>query len=139
MNLTHYVPWRLASPLAGLLYSDGFDRAERPQAWRPAVDIREEAERFVLHADLPGVEPAAIEISLEDGVLTLRGERHSATEETGDGFRRSERLTGSFQRRFTLPDTADAEGIQARSTHGVLEIVIPKLAKPQARRITVQA
>lgn len=107
--------------------------------WLPAVDIKEEAERFIVHADVPGIDPKDIEITMEDGVLTVRGERRSESRENQDGWRRVERVSGQFFRRFSLPDTADAEAISARGSHGVLEIVIPKQAKVQPRRITVQA
>jgi HSP20 family protein len=107
--------------------------------WLPAVDIKEEAERFVLHADIPGVDPKDIDITMEDGVLTVRGERKSETRDSQDGWRRVERVSGQFFRRFSLPDTADAEAISARGVNGVLEIVIPKQAKVQPRRITVRA
>ena len=107
--------------------------------WLPAVDIKEEAERFIVHADVPGIDPKDIEITMEDGVLTVRGERRSESRENQDGWRRVERVSGQFFRRFSLPDTADAEAISARGAHGVLEIVIPKQAKVQPRRITVQA
>jgi HSP20 family protein len=102
------------------------------------VDIREEDDRFVLIADIPGVEREAIDISLEKDVLTVRGERRmTETEETGT-LRRRERLHGTFLRRFTLPDTVDTGGeISAALKDGVLRIEIPKQAKPQARRITV--
>lgn len=107
--------------------------------WAPAVDIEEREDSFVLHADIPGVDPKAIEVSMEDGVLTIRGDRDSVKEEDKDGFKRVERVHGSFYRRFALPDTADAEKISARGEHGVLTISIPKMEKVQPRRITVQA
>lgn len=106
--------------------------------WMPAVDIREDADRYVLRADLPGVDPKDIEITMENGVLTIRGERTAETATDGSDFRRVERITGRFFRRFTLPDTADAENISASGRHGVLEITIPKHAKVQPRRIEVQ-
>ena len=106
--------------------------------WRPAVDIKEEDNRFVILADIPGVDPKDIEITMENGVLTIRGERREDHEEDKEGFRRVERVRGSFYRRFTLPDTADHERIEAKGKDGVLEVVIPKHAKVQPRRISVQ-
>ncbi len=108
-------------------------------SWAPAVDIRETTESFVLAADIPGVEPKDIEVTMEKGVLTIRGERKLEAREDGgeQGFRRVERLHGAFHRRFSLPDSADAEGITARGAHGVLEIVIPKKKTVQPRRIEV--
>ncbi|HEX6928803.1 MAG TPA: Hsp20/alpha crystallin family protein [Gammaproteobacteria bacterium] len=107
--------------------------------WMPAVDVTEEENRYVLHADVPGVDPKDIEITLENGVLTLRGRRETTRNNGHQGYRRVERTVGSFFRRFTLPDTADAEKISAESKHGVLELVIPKQEKVQPRRISVKS
>jgi HSP20 family protein len=106
--------------------------------WRPAVDIKEEADRFVILADLPGVDPKEIEVTMENGMLAIRGERKLEKEDERNGFRRVERVRGTFYRRFSLPDTADAERIQARGKDGVLEIVLPKHEKLQPRKISVQ-
>jgi len=106
--------------------------------WTPAVDIQEEKDRFLLEADIPGIKPEDIEITMEDGVLTLNGRRQTRALDDGDGFRRVERVSGTFYRRFTLPDTADSEAIEAHFNHGVLEVSIPKLPKVQPRRIDVK-
>ena len=105
-------------------------------AWFPAVDIVEEPNRFVIKADIPGVAPEGVEITLDNGVLTLRGGRQEELAESA-GLRRTERISGSFYRRFALPDGVDAEQIVARGAHGVLEISIPKVTKAQPRRIEV--
>jgi HSP20 family protein len=107
--------------------------------WVPAVDIVEEKDKFVLKADVPGVDPQQIEVSMDAGVLSVSGERHSETSDESDGLRRVERISGKFYRRFTLPETADAEGIAAKSSNGILEVTIPKQPEIQARRITVEA
>ena len=141
MNMIRYQPWGAFDLMDRLLAGPGFRYADPATAstdWVPSVDVKEEAERFVIHADVPGVDPKNIEISMEDGVLTFSGERKSEKREEGEGWTRVERLSGRFQRRFTLPETADAEGISAQGSHGVLEIVIPKLAKAQPRKITVK-
>ncbi len=147
MNLIRYEPWNLVSQLhnemnrlfdRNLGTLDG-DASLAATDWVPAVDIKEEPERFIIHADIPGVDPKEIEVTMEDGTLTIRGERKSESREERDGFRRVERISGQFFRRFTLPDTADSEGISARGNHGVLEVSIPKQAKVQPRRITVKA
>ena len=106
--------------------------------WAPAVDIQETAQGFVIHADIPGVDPEAIDITMDDGRLTSRGERSRENTDTGAGYKRTERQHGTFYRSFSLPDTADAERISASSKHGVLEIVIPKQEKSQPRRVQVQ-
>ena len=106
--------------------------------WAPAVDIREEEDRYVVYADVPGVDPQSIEITMENGVLTLAGERKLESREEADQFRRVERVRGKFLRRFTLPQTTDTDRIAARSFHGTLEITIPKAQQALSRRIPVQ-
>ena len=108
--------------------------------WTPAVDIEEKDDKFVIRADVPGVDPKDIEVTMEKGILTVRGERRLESQSEGEeGYRRVERAYGSFYRRFSLPDTADADGVSAASNHGVLEVVIPKRAAVQPKRITVAA
>ncbi|MBL0041984.1 MAG: Hsp20/alpha crystallin family protein [Xanthomonadales bacterium] len=107
--------------------------------WQPRVDIKEEPKRFVIAADIPGVDPKDIEIHMDKGVLTLKGERSAETRSEDGKFTRVERVHGSFHRRFALPDTADAEQISASGKHGVLEIVIPKKAEAAPRRITINS
>jgi len=107
--------------------------------WVPAVDIKEETNRFVVFADVPGIDPKDIDITMDNGVLTLRGERKFENVEEREGFKRIERARGTFYRRFVLPDTADVENISARGNNGVLEIVIPKQERAQPRRVTVQS
>lgn len=146
-HLRTYEPYGLASQLhqeINRLFGNALTRGDDDNAavaadWIPAVDIREETDRYVLRADVPGVDPADIEITMEAGVLTIRGERIEDRAVDGNGFRRVERLSGRFFRRFTLPDTADAENISATGRNGVLELVIPKHAKVQPRRIQVSA
>lgn len=106
--------------------------------WRPAVDLKEEKDRFVIFADLPGVDPKDIEITMENGTLAIRGERKSEKEEEREGYHRVERVRGTFYRRFSLPDTANADKIEAKGKDGVLEIVIPKHEKVQPRKIDVR-
>ena len=106
--------------------------------WAPAVDIEEEAERFVIRADLPGVDPKDVEVTLDNGVLSIRGERKEEKTEEREGYRLAERFSGSFFRRFTLTDAADDDAVTARSDKGVLEIIVPKSKQSKAKRITVQ-
>ena len=105
--------------------------------WMPLVDIREEADRFVLLADIPGVDPKDIDVQMDKGLLTIKGER--ALEPTGEHqrFSRTERVHGVFHRRFALPDSADAERITASGHNGVLQIVIPKRPETTPRKIQV--
>jgi HSP20 family protein len=105
--------------------------------WVPRVDIREEADRFAIFADLPGIDPQDVEVLMDKGILTIRGERSNETASEDARFSRVERRHGSFHRRFALPDSADADGISANGRNGVLEISIPKKAETTPRRIQV--
>lgn len=107
--------------------------------WTPAVDVDEHADHFELFVDMPGVTAEQVEITLEDDVLTLRGERPPRDRQEGVTRRRAERSYGRFERRFLLPDSADAEGVKARERNGVLEITIPKRAAALPRRIEIAA
>ena len=124
---------------------DRFFQAEESDAsnvvtsqWVPRVDIREDDQRFVILADIPGVDPAQIDVSMDKGILTIKGERQAPNGDNGK-YTRVERAHGVFHRRFTLPDSADAEGITATGRFGVLEIVIPKKPLATPRRITINA
>jgi len=146
MNISPYRrPWGLMNQLQNELNTifDGVPGQEPETGevsdWMPAVDIREEQDRFVLHADVPGVDPKDIEITMENGTLTIRGQRVSTKEDKDNGYRRVERVAGQFFRRFVLPDSADAESISAKSNNGVLEVEIPKQEKVQPRRIEVKS
>jgi HSP20 family protein len=90
-----------------------------------------------LLADLPGVDRKDVEITVEEHVLTFKGERTTEKDESSEGYRRRERVHGEFLRQFTLPDTADTENIRATVTAGVLEIEVPKQQKLQPKKITV--
>jgi HSP20 family protein len=141
MTILRYEPWslvnRLHRHLDGALSADAGD--SDGAWWIPQVDVHEEPERFAVLVDVPGVEPKDIEITAEKGVLTVRGERHAPTEADSSAYRRLERRSGKFLRRFTLPDSANLDAISAKHTHGVLEVTIPKQAKLQPRRIEVAA
>jgi len=108
-------------------------------AWAPRVDIREEAGRFLILADVPGVDLADIEIQMDKNVLSIKGERKAFAGEAEGKFSRVERVAGAFKRSFTLPESADAEGITASGSNGVLEIAIPKKAESAPRRIAINA
>lgn len=148
MSLVRYEPWGLLNQLHGEIdrLFDGRmpksgERGDQVTAsdWVPAVDIREEQDRYVIHADVPGVKPEDIEVHMENGVLSVKGQRQTESRDEREGYKRVERVRGSFFRRFSLPDTADAEAISARSKDGVLEIVIPKQARVMPKRIKVES
>ena len=105
--------------------------------WAPRVDIVEEPDRFAIFADLPGVDPQDVEVLMDKGILSIRGERRSEMDTQNGRYSRIERRYGMFHRRFALPDSADAEGITANGRNGVLEISIPKRPETTPRRIQV--
>ncbi len=137
MKIARFEPWSAID----LLHRDLNCAAPqgRTAGWVPAVDIFEEKGRFLLRADVPGVSATDIEVSMDAGVLTVSGVRLAEERAEDTDVQRTERSTGHFLRRFTLPETADAESITARTSNGILEVVIPKLPEVQARRITVEA
>ncbi|KTD61318.1 heat shock protein, Hsp20 family [Legionella santicrucis] len=106
-------------------------------SWAPPVDIKEEKNRFLVLADIPGVNKEDIQISLEHNVLTLRGERHFEKTEKKEGYTRVERSQGQFYRRFSLPQTADDAKISAKYKQGVLEISIPKKQTAVQKKIDI--
>ena len=106
--------------------------------WIPAVDIKEEADHFKVHADLPGVEAKDIEVSLENGMLSVRGKRESEVKDEQDNYRRIERVYGEFYRQFALPESADPEKVTAKCDKGVLEITIGKTEARKPKRIAVK-
>lgn len=136
--------WQLLNDLSSILDNSlrlgtQDDSSVESGCWLPAADIKEESDRFALVVDIPGVDPKDVEISMENNVLTLKGARAEVVTKDKPGYHRVERVKGSFYRRFTLPDTADAEQVTAKSKHGVLEIIIGKKKALQARKITIQA
>ena len=140
MTIVSYEPWALVSRLQRQLEHTLGESADGASvSWIPHVDIREEAEHFVVVADLPGVDGKDIDITADKGVLTIKGERRAEKKSSQDGYERVERASGSFLRRFTLPESADAESIKATHVNGVLELSIPKRPQEQPRRISVQA
>lgn len=148
MTITRYSPFatqaNLQDELKGV-FDRFFNSGDADQSnvvtsqWAPRVDIKEEDKRFVIFADVPGVDPKAIEIHMDKGILSLKGERASESKEANGQFTRVERTHGTFYRRFALPDSADADGITAVGRHGVLEISIPKKPETTPRRITINA
>jgi HSP20 family protein len=140
MNIAIREPWQLLNRLSRDL--DGFlgaPTASSNVSYIPAVDIREEKDHYLVSADLPGVRPEDIEITAEKGVLTLRGERKSERRDEAAGYERLERVTGSFVRRFTLPENVQADAIKAKFNHGVLTVTLPKQPEVQPKKVVVEA
>jgi HSP20 family protein len=130
-NIARFLPRNLGEFVANA------EGAEVMRNWTPAVDIIEEQDRYVVKADIPGVDPKDIEITIDNGVLTVKGERHSEKSSDKDGYKRYERTSGTFQRQFTLPDSVDVDGIKASGNHGVLEVVLPKEERQKPKKVTV--
>jgi HSP20 family protein len=147
MAIARYEPWSVVSQLQNEInrvfgnLNDG-ESSSATAEWMPAVDVREYVDRFELLVDVPGVDPKQVEITLDNSVLTLAGERRDEQTLDTDGNgqllqQRSERRLGRFHRRFILPDTVDAEKVTASGRDGVLAISIAKHPKAQPRRISV--
>ena len=146
MNMINYDPYRMLDRFNEInrLFESAFPNrgreGEGPVAacdWTPAVDIKEEDNRYLIHADVPGIKPEDIDVSLEDGVLTIKGERKHESKEEKEGYKRIERVRGTFFRRFTLPDTANQDAVTAKCNDGVLEVVIEKQERATPKKITV--
>jgi HSP20 family protein len=105
--------------------------------WIPAMDLVEEKDSFVLHADLPGVAEKDVKVELEENVLSISGERVSEHRDRHEGFYRVERASGSFQRSLTLPEGIDPEAIDAHFENGVLTVRIPKPEQRKPRRVAI--
>jgi HSP20 family protein len=144
MTLLRYEPWGVVARLQrhfDQAFGDvgsSFSNGESVAAWVPSVDIHQESDKFVVRADLPGVEPKDINVTAENGVLTVSGERKFERKEEQKGSSRYERVEGRFVRRFTLPDNVQTNDIRARHTNGVLELTIPKAAAPEPKKISVE-
>ncbi|NNL06479.1 MAG: Hsp20/alpha crystallin family protein [Gammaproteobacteria bacterium] len=144
MTLTRHNPWSLFDQLQREMNNplNKFDSDENGNIatanWAPAVDIKEDDKAFTLLADIPGVDPDEIEVTMDKGVLTIKGERQSEKKSEEEDYKRVERQYGMFYRRFSLPDSANADAIEAHSEHGVLRITIPKQEVAQSRRISVK-
>jgi HSP20 family protein len=121
----------------GLHAQQGSGRAT-PMAWAPALDISERKDAYLVTVELPGVEADDLEITMEDGLLTIQGERHFAHDSSEQQFHRVERRYGAFRRAITLPAQVQAEQIEASFDNGVLQILVPKMEEAKPKRIQVR-
>jgi HSP20 family protein len=121
----------------GLHAQQGSGRATAT-AWAPALDISERKDAYLVTVELPGIELDDLEITMEDGLLTIQGERHFAHESSEQQFHRVERRYGAFRRSITLPAQVQAEQIEASFENGVLQIVVPKMEEAKPKRIQVR-
>lgn len=144
MTVLRYEPWSVLNQLHSQLnrvFDQDYDSASASSAatadWIPSADVEEYKDRFVLKLDVPGVDVSAIDITLDQGVLSVSGERARDQLAKEVERSRSERPHGRFHRRFTLPDTVDTAAVHATGRNGIVEVTIPKQPKSQPRRIQI--
>ena len=144
MNVIKYDPFRELRSLQNEMNRifSGFETERGSSefargAWNPNVDIYEDKERLIVEAELPGMNREDFEVSVENNVLTLKGERKFEKKTEGDNYHRVERSYGSFTRQFTLPQTITAEGATADFENGVLRVALPKREETKARKIEI--
>lgn len=143
MNIVKYDPFRELRSLqdemtrlfAGVAPRGGEEMTSG--TWLPSVDIYEDKDKLVLEADLPGMKREDFDISVENNVITLRGERKFEKKVEGDNYHRVERSYGSFTRSFTLPQTVTADGATAEFEDGILRVSLPKREETKARKIEI--
>jgi len=141
MSLTRYNPFDLTPFQAFRLFENASPKVAQSEAarpWAPAVDILETENELILKADLPEVKQDQIDIRVEDGTLTLRGERKFEAVKDGKGYHRIERSYGAFSRSFSLPDTVQSDGVKATFKDGVLTVTLPKKEMAKPRQIKVE-
>jgi len=145
MNITKYDPFREMRSLqdeVNRLFASSFSRDDNDLmrgAWSPQVDIFENRNEIVLEADLAGMKPEDVNISIENNVLTIHGERKFEKKDENDNFHRVERSYGSFTRSFTLPSTVQSENANAEFENGVLRLTLAKREEAKPRRIEIKA
>ena len=145
MSIVRYDPFRDLRSLqdeVNRLFSTNLSRTFDDEgmargAWNPSVDIYENKDHIVLEAELPGMKREDFDLSIENNVITLRGERRFEKQDEGDNFHRVERSYGSFSRSFTLPQTVQTDHVTAEYRNGVLRVTMPKREEVKARRIEV--
>ncbi|MFN2453497.1 MAG: Hsp20/alpha crystallin family protein [Pyrinomonadaceae bacterium] len=145
MSIVRYDPFRDLRSLqdeVNRLFSTNLSRVFGDEgiargAWNPSVDIFENKDQIVLEAELPGMNREDFDLSVENNVLTLRGERRFEKKDEGDNYHRVERSYGSFTRSFTLPQSVSGEGANAEYKNGVLRVTLPKREEVKARRIAI--
>ena len=106
--------------------------------WQPAVDIQQKGNKYIVRADIPGVEAKDIRLSMENGIFTIEGRKESRIEENRDEYRRIERTAGAFRRSFALNEAVDVKKIEAHCHNGVLEVTIPQKAASEQNRIEIK-
>ncbi len=139
MSLIRYNPWSLMDEwLDDRLSSKEDSSMISTSHWMPAVDIKNEKDKYVIYVDVPGVDPKNIEVTMEHNMLSIHGERTTESKENREGFSRIERISGSFYRRFSLPGDVDGEHVKAHSKQGVLVLEVPKRKQSMSRKIEIE-
>ena len=147
MALTRWDPFRDLETLQermNRIFNETLVRIQRPEegllegAWKPAVDIFEEEENFIVKAELPEIDPKEIDIRVEENTLTIKGERKIEREDKKENYHLVERAYGSFQRSFTLPQSIQRDNIKANYEKGVLTITLPKKPERKPKQIKVE-
>lgn len=134
-------PWaglrELENSLDRIFYGQPEDSAGA-RAWHPAVDVTESEDAYLLDAEVPGVKKEDLDIEVHENVISLRGKREREEKDESKGYRRLERVHGSFERRFRLPEGIDADKVEARFADGVLHVRVPKPERAKPKQIKVQ-
>lgn len=134
MNLVRFDPFTVMRDFDRL-----FEDSGRPLSrWMPRVDVLDQDNDLLVRTEVPGVDPESIDVTVEGGTLTIKGERSFGTEENKDNYQRHEIFEGSFERKILLPEGVDAEAVSATSTNGILEISVPKRPEILPRKVTVE-
>ncbi len=125
------------------LFGNGYQMNNRhsdllADVWQPSTDIEQRDNQYIVRADIPGVDPKNINVSMDNGNLVIEGKRESKAEEKQDNFYRLERSYGSFYRSFNLPNAQDAKKIEAHCNNGVLEVIVPKVVAEKHKKIEVK-
>ncbi len=142
MRITRYDPWQIIGQMSDILNPSVESRDNSnisTSHWVPAIDIRESKDAYTIEADLPGVDKDAIEISMDNSTLSIKGERKQETQEKSAYYSRTERTYGTFYRQFTLPDIADNENVSATYKDGVLKLDIAKKEAAKPKRINISS
>jgi HSP20 family protein len=148
MSLIRWEPFGDVDALFSRLVQNGFANGgrlalsgnNRKLDWAPSADISETEKEYVIRAELPAVKKEDVQVTYEDGIITIKGERNQQKDEKGEKFHRMETFFGSFERSFSLPDNVNADAIRCESKDGILTVHVPKteLLKSKPKQITVQ-
>ena len=112
-------------------------RFAETEGWTPRVDVHETESSYVFTAELPGIDPADVDVTVEKNVLSIKGSKTTGKPAEATGYSSLERIGGTFERRFRLPDEVDSDRVSAKANHGLIEITVPKAEAHQPHRIAI--